>query len=392
MSMRTKFRSLLLVTLPIASALIASTDGCISNEPSHLTCPDDPKDPLYDEPICVMVRAYLEGGDGDAFDAADVSTKPSCPGTCVPHEPIDWDPPAPLWIGKAEDAPETCVPYVGAFGSRRFADLVSPPAECDACTCEAQGTCTGAPGKISVRAGTCDQEGATAIDASDPAGWDGSCTTTNAIPADAKCNGVPCAQSIAASAMPGPSDETCVGSGGIPSATLPATRWATVALSCAASAPAEDSTCVAPSLACTNKLPAGWRHCIYRRGIHDCPAESAYTDARFVVYDENAVKEGRSCSACSCGAPVGGACVGQLRMYADGACSQLVEQGPVSSLDGGCSNMTVPGAAVGSKEIAGLGYVPGTCAATGGEPKGKATPDPEGAATWCCLKPEKVVE
>jgi hypothetical protein len=133
-------------------------------------------------------------------------------------------------------------------------------------------------------------------------------------------------------------------------------------------------------------LPSGYRSCIYRHGAQECPA--AWSGERFVVYERTADKlgylDGRDCTLCSCGAPIGSACAGHLRTFADGACTKLLSDDQIASFGEQCTNYLPPGPAVGSKEITDLTYIAGFCEPTGGEPIGKVTPDSEQAVTFCC--------
>jgi hypothetical protein len=133
-------------------------------------------------------------------------------------------------------------------------------------------------------------------------------------------------------------------------------------------------------------LPSGFRTCIYKRGEHECPAE--WSGDRRVVYERSADKPGylddRNCSPCACGAPAGSLCVGQLRVFEDGACSKLISADPFTSFEGQCTNIFPPGKAIGSKEIVGLEYLPGACEVIGGEPIGAAIPDETQSVTFCC--------
>ncbi|MDI1480583.1 hypothetical protein [Polyangium sp. y55x31] len=61
----------------------------------------------------------------------------------------------------------------------------------------------------------------------------------------------------------------------------------------------------------------------------------------------------------------------------DDAISSSVEQ---------CSNVPIPGLAIGSKEITPPAYLPGACEPSDGEPIGEKE-DPEQAVTFCCRPP-----
>lgn len=135
---------------------------------------------------------------------------------------------------------------------------------------------------------------------------------------------------------------------------------------------------------CVHNLAFPYRQCISRAGVHACPA-GYDTGERFVMYRKDGVQEGRGCTDCACGAPVGGACVGRLRVFEDGTCGKLIDDKAISSIEDVCTDLAMPGVALGSKEVVDVAYVPGTCAGNGGEPFGEAQPDDDQGRTFCCL-------
>jgi hypothetical protein len=133
-------------------------------------------------------------------------------------------------------------------------------------------------------------------------------------------------------------------------------------------------------------LPKGFRSCIYQRGEHECPV--TWSGDRRVVYEVTGGKrgyiDGRDCTPCACGAPIGSGCTAHFRTYEDGACSTLISDDPIASFFGAqCTNVE-PGIAIGSKEISVIAYFPGVCEPSGGEPTGEVKPDPDQAVTLCC--------
>lgn len=297
-----------------------------------------------------------------------------------------------VWIGPMEQAP-----FYGEFyGEKtlpRFtgrADLEADPAVCDECSCaESTGKCTELPSSIEVHAATCG-EASSSLSFGGSTNWDGSCTNANSIPAGQKCpvgSSILCAQSITVAPLGAPVDESCTpfaeALADLPVLKLyrPDVRWKTAAIGYDVPRCDANESCL-PSI----ELPSGFRVCIYQHGEHECPAE--WSSDRHVVYEVNADKPGyidaRDCSACSCGAPVGSLCVGQLRVFEDSACTKLISADPISSIDGQCTDVIPPGKALGSKELTALAYVPGTCEVLGGEPIGAAIPDENQAVTFCC--------
>ncbi|MDC0740851.1 hypothetical protein [Polyangium mundeleinium] len=305
-----------------------------------------------------------------------------------------------LWYGPREFAPANCdeARKLGGYGDdveffekyRRFAYLDAPPAACDPCTCPAsEGTCTKLPETLEVRAGTCAEDGAPALPFGGPVGWDGSCTSTNALPAGADCGGEPCAQSVYASPLPGPTSEAC------PSITKPATvtkttDWLWMGLACEAKEC--EGTCKKATHRCMYDLPYPFLQCVALRGIHDkCPGNYDRYDPIY-LYGEVPV-DTRGCTACECGgSPVGSACLGNLRFYSDAACEAGADTVDVASFGDQCTNVYPPGRALGSKAITDLAYLPGICLATGGEPTGAVSEDPTDVVTFCCLPPFEFAE
>ncbi|MRG95891.1 hypothetical protein [Polyangium spumosum] len=338
-------------------------------------------------------------------DAADGETQAAtCPGRCVPEPSSesagDWPrTPMLLWYGPRELAPANCdeARKLGGYGEdveffekyRRFAFLDAPPAACE-CTCpDSEGTCTGLPETIEVRAGTCAENGAPALPFGGPVGWDGSCTSTNALPAGADCGGEPCAQSVFTSPLPGPTSEAC------PTITKPAaltksTDWLWMGLACEAKE--REGRCETATRRCMYDLPYPFLQCVALRGIHaTCPGNYDRYDPIY-LYGE-VPNDTRGCAACECGGnPVGSACAAKMRLYSDGACALEADKNGLSSLVDQCINVAPPGQALGSKAITDLAYVPGLCLATGGEPTGAASEDPADAVTFCCLSPLEFAE
>ncbi|MDI1442413.1 hypothetical protein [Polyangium sp. 6x1] len=388
-----------------ALTLAFATGAACSAPDSAVIGKCDPEAP-FPEPEC------LDAGTdaADDADASDAAPNPDpqaieCPGRCVPEPSSesagDWPrTPMLLWYGPRELAPANCdeARKLGGYGHdveffekyRRFAYLDAPPAACEPCTCPAsEGACTKVPETLEVRAGTCAEDGAPALPFGGPVGWDGSCTSTNALPAGADCGGEPCAQSVYASPLPGPTSEAC------PSITKPAsftttTDWKWIGLACEAKE--REGTCETSTHRCMYDLPYPFLQCVALRGTHDkCPGNYDGYDPIY-LYGEVPV-DTRGCTACECGgSPVGSACLGNLRFYSDAACEAGADTVDVASFGDQCTNVYPPGRALGSKAITDLAYLPGICLATGGEPTGAASEDPADVVTFCCLPPFEFAE
>jgi hypothetical protein len=160
------------------------------------------------------------------------------------------------------------------------------------------------------------------------------------------------------------------------------TSWENAAIACHSSM-ARD-LCGNGAEECLPAVLYPWSQCVWQKGEHDkCPEN--YTYSRRVMY-EHEPKDSRSCSACSCGEPVGGSCVANLRAFTDSTCGAELLNLPISSSLAECKPIFPAGSAIGSKSVTDHLYVPGTCAVSGGESMGEAVEDKDNATTLCCQK------
>ncbi len=357
----------------------------------------------YDSIGCKERRCSLDAGaPGDNCDDGGASSSGSsarCGGPCVPNEPDGFDSPQPVYVGPSKPWPhgDDCPSNVGSFGDLRYTDLSIPSPGCPACICgPIEGSCSPTP-DIVLNADLCNTPLVSTTDFNGPAGWDGSCTTTNAVPANLECppnSGIPCAQSIVTSALPAPVDGCKSIPLPVPNATSDRPWWKHVVLSCSATARA-DGCEESASHQCFPSLPNedGWRYCVRRKdvGVFSCPEFSDYGE-QVLAYLHDAYTDTRTCTECTCEAS-GGKCFGTLRVYKDDTCSTNELLSDMLTSDGpNCSNFFPPGDALSSKEITDLQYVPGNCTPKGGEPVGSVefvtTPQngmPEPVYTWCCM-------
>jgi hypothetical protein len=312
------------------------------------------------------------GGSGGSGGGPSSGTGPVCEGQCVPLGSVDWVGPALLWIGKEGEAP-ACPPNAPVEGSPMF-DNLNAPTTCGACKCDApSGSCAFST-KLTAAAATCAGDGPgvphTSFDA--PAGWDGSCTAASLIPANQKCNGVNCVQSLTLAPLT-LTEEPCGVSTEPVASKLPYT-WGTVARSCRGIA---YGPCATPSEVCAPAVEPGFAQCIVQKGDNECPA--TYPD-KHLLYKGFA--DTRACTPCACGAPSGSTCKAFVSVWGDGACSSPVVAGSVDAAGSKC--LDVPsGSALGSKLATAPVYSPGVCQVSGGEPMGEAVP--EEPSTFCCL-------
>lgn len=381
--------------------------GCTAPEEIYRSyC--DPDAPFLDKP-CRNDGAGTDstpdtdaGTDADTDASSAINDIPGftpwewsvCPGACVP-EPSDtsagaWpNEPLLVWMGPLADMPTECPKEAPFMKWKRYDKLVAPPAQCEVCSCESAGTCSGLPASIEIHSGACNASNVEVRPFDGPANWNGSCTSNNSMPAGTLCNGAPCAQSVHASALPGPTMESCTPTNEQSTATTEY-HWEDGVLACGATE--LQGACASSPNLCVQTKSEPWLHCVAAMGIRDvCPGN--YEVGPFVYYAEQPIDD-RGCSDCSCGAP-SGICVGSLRVYSDAICGNQFLQIPLASIDASCGSVLPPGRAVGSKTITDLAYIPGICAVSGGEPIGAAIPNATGTmeattpVTFCCRKREE---
>jgi len=371
----------------VGGAIVVYGVSACTASPNVLFDECEPKVTISLPPNCRDMDAGTDAeldAETDASNARAACTSKG--GECVVlHEgpsAADWNGPDPIWFGPAIDAPTEC-PFEGKIQLARYSGLHAPPLGCAPCECEeATGKCAGVPNSISVGTTMC-MPGGISVPFDGPGGWDGSCTNANAIPAGAQCppgSGTPCVQSIAWSALPGPQNETCaVKVNPVPGFNGMTTAWENAAVACHSSM-ARD-LCNHGQKVCLPVALRDWSQCVWLNGEHDCPEN--YTHSRRVMYEHEPI-DTRSCSACSCGEPIGASCVANLRAFTDSTCGAEILNLPISSSLPDCYPIFPAGSAIGSKSVTDHLYVPGTCAASGGEPKGEAVEDKATATTICC--------
>ncbi|MEO5728194.1 MAG: hypothetical protein ABI134_27210 [Byssovorax sp.] len=293
----------------------------------------------------------------------------------MPLGPADWLGPALLWMGNPGEAPE-CPPSAPVDSAFVFTDLNAPNV-CGACECEApSGSCT-LPTTLTAAASTCAGDGPsvphTAFDA--PGVWGGSCAAENPIPANQKCNGVNCVQSLTIAALTLTEAPCAVSTTPVPS-KLPYI-WGTVARTCRG---AVDGPCATPAEVCTPPAPAGFEQCLLQNGDKECP--DTYS-VKHVFY--RGLTDTRACTSCACSAPVGSTCTAFITAFKDGSCSSPVVAGTVTATQPFCTDIQPMGSALGSKLATEPVYAPGACQVSGGQAVGEALP--EESSTFCCLPP-----
>lgn len=357
------------------------------------TLPDatDPGGPCYDAGTdagtCVdagedCADAGIDSAVAPGFDATLPET---CAGQCVPREPLGWSEPALLWIGPPDRAPDcpAAAPSVGYEGHGDFT-AATPPA-CPTCLCDPPDASCELPATWNIYASfPCDVPGATETSFAAPDGWDGACTSTNALAAGHVCDGGLCAQSLEIAAphvLPGSCASRSAEAPEVQQEPRTGGSFATLARACTGTVIAQ---CADPGMTCTPVSPTGddappdeFLTCIHHEGDQNCPATYP---ARHVFYA--GADDTRSCAPCGCAEPSGATCSILASAFSDGACSQFVVGVVVSSEAPFCGAIS-PGTALGSKSAGVVHLDPGTCTPTGGEPTGDVAL--LGATTFCCL-------
>jgi hypothetical protein len=208
-----------------------------------------------------------------------------------------------------------------------------------------------------------------------PSGWDGGCTTNDAVDGGQLCDGGLCVQSLAIAPL-------SVNEPGCTPMQAPVTKdppsWGQFARMCRG---APFGGCGNDGLVCSPLSTPGFLVCIAQKGDNDCPG-SPYTE-KHVFY--TSYQDTRSCSSCSCGPPAGSVCTSEVTAYSDDTCmsapvaSVLADSSAPKCLD------VISGSALRSKSASSPTYTPGICTPSGGDPMGSVVPvDP---FTLCCIPP-----
>ncbi|WP_437293002.1 hypothetical protein [Sorangium sp. So ce426] len=329
--------------------------------------------------------AAIASDFGDLIPSVEV-----CAGQCVPKEPLGWSEPALLWIG-SPDAVPSCPATAPSVGYEGYADFAAPaPHQCPACACDPPEATCEVPAEWSAYASfPCGGPEAPAISFAAPEGWDGTCTSANAVEAGRTCDGAPCVQSLAIQAP------RVVSAGCAPRvAEVPESpdefattgSFAIVARACTGNA---SPPCADPGMTCTPAPPSGdaappegFLTCIHHEGEQDCPA--TYPD-RYVFYA--GVEDTRGCAPCGRTEPTGATCSVLASAFSDEGCSQLVAAQVITAAAPDCGTVAT-GTALGSKSVSVVSLDPGRCEAFGGEPVGSIAPT--AAATFCCHRTSAV--
>jgi hypothetical protein len=249
---------------------------------------------------------------------------------------------------------------------------------CEPCACGVPSGACALPATLTASAGSCGGADASAPETpfDPPSGWDGGCTTSDSIPADAPCDGGPCVQSLTIAAPVVVETGCAVMQHDVEQGPV---RWRSYARACAQ---AVETECDDNQKLCVPVAPPGFATCVYQKGDNDCPTGtvSPYTE-KHVFYE--GVEDTRACTACSCGPPSGSVCSAELFVYGDSACATVPSYAEtVTSAGAECLDLA-PGAALGSKSASAPTYTPGACQPSGGAPTGGITAVVP--STFCCI-------
>ena len=375
--MTPKLRLLLLlgVLAPTFALALTTVPGC-GETTTIYPCAD----PIYGrrdhnghlDECCLVDPCNDPPPDKDASADADDEPPPGCPGACIDAPALGWSDPALLWTGPAGASPPACPPEAPVLGFEGFADLTVPAAGCPACACTTPaGTCA-LPTGYTASSASCGAVGVT-TSFNAPDAWDGGCTQANAV---LTCGSAGCVASLTAGAIT-VQDESCAVATAQPAAPTEPVTYQTAARACKRGS---SLGCDDPTLVCApvSAAPPGFKLCVHRAGDAECPA--AFPEKHGVA---TGVDDQRACSPCTCGSPTGGVCVAALNVFTDDACGAPLFVNPVSSTTQACFDIATPGVTLGSKSVDKLAYIPGACAASGGEPVGAATAT--GVSTFCCV-------
>jgi hypothetical protein len=309
-------------------------------------------------------------------------------GRCIPKAPEGWIGPELVYVGSFAGN-EVCpapTPEISFEGSS-----LPPAMTCAVCSCaEPEGTCE-LPQTWTASSAACNL-GGIETPFNPPPGWDGSCTTEGAIPANKDCSGQPCVQSLYVSAPIIEEGPCGVLEDGMPRPPPPKAKADVPPLvsfvppdvpgarACAPSDPWQ--TCEKElDKACLPPPQKNFAPCVRTSGDKVCPAG---WPVHHLVY--NHMDDKRRCSECTCSEPSGGKCIAQIYATSGGACSGMPLDGVGVSTDKpvACFDVMPPGSALIGKKAELISYVPGTCQSSGGEPIYDVTvADP---TTFCCLK------
>ena len=289
--------------------------------------PCSPGRPCIQSSCSTSLEDCLNGTDDDSDGDVDCADADCAAGFICAATPAGWTGPVVLWSGAAGTAPLCSGDYPNGQLSAFF-DLVVPPYQCPACTCE---PASGA---------SCDNFRFRFRNAAD-------CTGTgwiiNPFPPDTCLDPGAFTSDMLQSAFlahptgtgAGTSSDYATGScqlASVPNPSFPTPTWNVEAVACGDDTPPASGGCGANKCMPKPTAPFGATLCVFRSGTFSCPASypNPQPDSTNTQYFES-YSDGRGCSTCSCGSL---ACGGNAYTYTDLACT--TDATPIP-LDGSCA-------------------------------------------------------
>jgi hypothetical protein len=288
------------------------------------------------------------GIDDDGDNQIDCADSDCAAYVCAPTAPAGWMGPVAVRDDVAGANPACSGPYLNnpVRGGRQ---ITCPTQTCGTCFC-------GAPPGVGCTTPTISHWGQ-----NDP-----TCSGKQlpSVPADG-CNPVDGYFKIDDTTPTG--SGTCTGQRGLD--TKPAPSFARIGLGC--NGPTAGGGCGGGLCLPTPTAPLEGKLCVYSPG--DLPCPSGYTANRRVYYQS--ITDGRTCSACTCGAPV---CKGRMSRGMDSTCPSEEAGIPVPIT--ACTH-------IGGILAEYIGYVSdgASCAPSTSTGSGTCTGDGATATTICCL-------
>lgn len=314
---------------------------------------------------CQTLVENCQNGTDDDEDGAIDCADTDCGSFVCAGTPLGWTGPIALWSGTAGTAPSCAGSYPSDLLDAHD-NLTVPPSTCPNCTCTPQGaSCPSLSFYYD-----------TTTDCSSSSAWTVTVTSTGTCQPTPTLVGGSTARS---SQLIPPATKyvsgSCVGSQPTPTFSTPS--WNTDVLGCG-SAATSGGGCGAGQCLPKPSSPFKTTLCVFRAGINSCPSSypvpmpSAAKPQYYATYTD-----GRSCTACSCGAPT---CGGTVTTYTDTACSQ---NGTVVDITTACTTIAADDSRSGGDSRS-LRWTNGgaVCGSASSSLQGSVTPDTP--VTVCC--------
>ncbi|HRI70627.1 MAG TPA: hypothetical protein PK156_40625, partial [Polyangium sp.] len=205
--------------------------------------------------------------------------------------------------------------------------------------------------------------------------WQGECYGDAALQGGVMCAGGPCNTS-ATMAAPVAIGGNCPASGGV-SDQQPA-QWEAFGLGC--STTVKGAGCGAGNV-CQPKSATPFRTglCVYKLGENSCPVGPF--SQQFVYFEK--ADDTRSCTACTCEAPMNSTCSATVHIYSDLAVNTCNTE--IASFNAGsCTPLTGNPTAFGRSATV-TGPTGGSCNVTAGGGNAMGSLTPVNPTTFCCV-------